>query len=270
MKPVCLEVLLRAILWPMSQAHHQSLAKQTAEIKAAHQHSAVTDHFKEVVYGGIDGIITTFAVVAGFTGAAVTGDATTQLSFSIMLLFGLANLFADATSMGLGNFLSVRSEHDLYHVKREKEKRLLAEDTEAELKETALLLEHRGFSKEDSVAIANLYKNNGEYWLDFMMTHEHELTDPRRDNPLYTGLATFISFIIFGAVPLIPFMLTNSGDTADVFLFSLTGTFLALTLLGLLKWQVIGTRLSYALLEVLTVGGVAAAIAYFVGTFFAI
>lgn len=253
-----------------SNMYHQTLAKQTAEIRAAHQRSAVTDHFKEVVYGGVDGIITTFAVVAGFSGASLSSDTTSQLSFSIMLLFGLANLFADATSMGLGNFLSVRSEHDLYRVKREKEKQLIEGDTEAELKETVLLLEYKGFSREDAAAVAALYQRNEEYWLDFMMTHELELADPRRDNPLYTGLATFCSFVVFGAVPLIPFMFSMSNDSTDVFLLSLLGTFSALIILGLLKWYIIGTKLTYALFEVLVVGGAAATIAYFVGTFFSL
>jgi len=75
-----------------------------------HQQSPFADYFREIIYGGIDGIITTFAVVAGFSGAALSSDTTTQLSFLVVLLFGLANLFADGVSMGLGSFLSVRSE----------------------------------------------------------------------------------------------------------------------------------------------------------------
>ncbi len=86
-----------------------------------HQQSPFADYFKEVIYGGIDGIITTFAVVAGFSGAAISNEATTQLSFMVVLLFGLANLFADGVSMGLGNFLSVRSDQDLYKSARQKE-----------------------------------------------------------------------------------------------------------------------------------------------------
>lgn len=249
---------------------HQTLAKQAAELKQAHKRSPVIEHFKEVVYGGIDGIITTFAVVAGFTGASMSSDTSTQLSFSVMLLFGLANLFADATSMGLGNFLSVRSEHDLYAVKREKERKLVHKDTEAEVKETVLILKHRGFTEEAAATIANLYRHNEEYWLDFMMTHELELSDPRKENPLYTGLATFCSFVVFGSVPLIPFMFSGTTDGDTAFLLSLIGTFTALITLGLLKWRVIGARLSHSLIEVLTVGCVAAAIAYTVGTFFAI
>ena len=159
-------------------------------------HGVFIEYFKEVIYGGIDGIITTFAVVAGFAGAALSNDSTTQLSFLIVLLFGLANLFADAASMGLGNFLSVRSEKDIYHVLREEERNNLKDNPGYEHEETLRILLSKGFSAEDSEKLADIYKNNEEYWLDFMMNHEKELSDPRGENEFFTGLTTFFSFMI--------------------------------------------------------------------------
>jgi VIT1/CCC1 family predicted Fe2+/Mn2+ transporter len=61
-------------------------------------------YLAEVIYGANDGIVTTFAVVAGVAGAA--------LSPSIVLILGAANLFADGFSMGMSNYLSRRSEED--------------------------------------------------------------------------------------------------------------------------------------------------------------
>jgi vacuolar iron transporter family protein len=58
-------------------------------------------HLGEMVYGATDGIVTTFAIVAGVAGA--------DLSTRIVLILGLANLFADGFSMASANFLSVRS-----------------------------------------------------------------------------------------------------------------------------------------------------------------
>lgn len=230
---------------------------------------AFTDYFKEVIYGGIDGIVTTFAVVAGFAGAALSTDSTTQLSFLIVLLFGLANLFADAASMGLGNFLSVRSEKDLYLATRGKEREGLRADPESEKRETIRILTDKGFSLEDAEVLARTYTHNEEYWLDFMMHHKQELPDPRSENEVFTGLATFFSFMAFGSIPLLPFILQEHGDAAVAFVYSCAGTFAALVTLGLLKWRVIGDRLSSSLFEVVLVGGTAAVLAYFVGTFFA-
>mgnify|MGYP000026423290 CR=1 FL=1 len=229
-----------------------------------------TEYFKEVIYGGIDGIVTTFAVVAGFAGASLSNNETTQLSFLVVMLFGLANLFADAASMGLGNFLSVRSEKDLYSVARDKERELLRSNPEHEKNETIRIMQEKGFSAQEAATMAAIYQKNESYWLDFMMQHEQEMADPRGENEVFTGLATFVSFLIFGAIPLLPFLFQENGDALTAFLFSLTGTFLALVTLGLLKWRVIGAKFWASMIEVVLVGGTAAVLAYFVGTFFAL
>lgn len=253
---------------------HMTLAERKRRldrhVEKEHKQSIVGDYFKEVIYGGIDGIVTTFAVVAGFSGAALSGDTATQLSFLVVLLFGLANLFADGASMGLGNFLSVRSDQDLYKAAREKEGSELHSSPEMEYEETVTILMLKGFSEEDARAMANIYQHNKEYWLDFMMNHELEMPDPRGDNPAITGFATFVSFIVFGAIPLIPFMLLERADPGFVFQLSTAGTFVALILLGLLKWKVVGSKLWASLFEVVLVGGVAATIAFLVGSFFSV
>jgi len=235
-----------------------------------HSHSAFAGYFKEVIYGGIDGIVTTFAVVAGFSGAALSNDMTTQLTFMVVLLFGLANLLADGISMGLGNFLSVRSEQDLYADARRKETDEVRRNTTMEYEETITILMQKGYSEADATAMADLYRKNEAYWVDFMMNHELEMSDPRGDNPVVNGFMTFGSFIIFGSIPLLPFMVVTSGDPQTVFYYSVVGTFMALVALGLLKWKVIGSRLTSSLTEVILVGGSAAAVAYLVGTFFSI
>ena len=229
-----------------------------------------SEYFKEVIYGGIDGIVTTFAVVAGFAGASLSSNETTQLSFLIVMLFGLANLFADAASMGLGNFLSVRSEKDLYGVARVKELELLRSNTEHEKSETIRIMQEKGFSSQEAQTLASIYQGNETYWLDFMMQHEQEMADPRGENEIFTGLATFFSFLVFGTIPLLPFLLQEEGDPLTAFIYSSLGTFLALVTLGLLKWRVIGAKFMASMVEVVLVGGTAAVLAYFVGTFFAL
>jgi VIT1/CCC1 family predicted Fe2+/Mn2+ transporter len=235
-----------------------------------HQQSPFASYFREVIYGGIDGIITTFAVVAGFSGAALSADTTTQLSFLVVLLFGLANLFADGVSMGLGSYLSVRSEQDLYKTARGKEKHEIENNAQMEYDETVTILMQKGYEETDAVAMADLYKKNPAYWLDFMMNHELEMPDPMGDNPVYTGLATLASFLVFGIIPLLPFVFLGGLSTGALFLYSIVGTFLALVLLGILKWKVVGAGLKTSLFEVVVVGSAAAAVAYFVGTFFSI
>lgn len=231
-------------------------------------YSTFGEYFKEVVYGGVDGIVTTFAIVSGFSGAALSSDITAQASFAIVLLFGLANLFADAISMGLGNFLSVRSEKDQYEILRAKEKSLMEQYPENEILETVSILKDKGFDEVDARSLAAMYQKNEEYWLDFMMSHEHERSDPRGDNPVLTGLATFGSFLIFGVIPILPFLLLGESSSALLFQISAGGTFIALVILGLMKWRIVGTGLWRSLIEIVLIGSVAAVIAFAVGTFF--
>lgn len=235
---------------------------------AAHKKSPFAEYFKEVIYGGVDGIVTTFAVVSGFSGAAFSSTATAQVSFTIVLLFGLANLFADAISMGLGNFLSVRSEKDQYRILRSKEKKLLRDDPEAEHEETVAIMKAKGFSESDAITLATIYSKNEDYWLDFMMANEYLLDDPRDENEALTGFTTFASFMIFGCVPILPFVLFSDIDSTEAFQISTLGTLTALLILGLMKWRIVGTSLARSVGEIMLVGGIASIIAFAVGTFF--
>ena len=248
--------------------HDQKLKAIEEHVIQEHRQSPVATYLKEVIYGGIDGIITTFAVVAGFSGAALTNEITTQLSFVVVLLFGLANLFADAVSMGLGNFLAVRSDQSQYCSIREKERKEMLENTERELLETKTILIQKGFNEEDAGTLTALYRKNETYWLDFMMNHELKMPDPTEDNPAFTGLATFLSFIFFGAIPLLPFMLFRTLEPQDLFLLASVGVFFALLLLSILKWKIIRANLWSSIFEVMLIGGVAACVAFFVGSLF--
>src|SRR6056297_1170612 len=107
-----------------------------------HNIGALQDSLKQIVYGGNDGIVTTFAIVAGFAGANADGAA--QIGGLAVLVFGLANLFADAVSMGLGEYLSLRSQHDLYRARRESEMREIATNPEQERMELFEILRQRG------------------------------------------------------------------------------------------------------------------------------
>ena len=248
--------------------HHERVRRLEEHVRKEHKLSPISVYLKEVVYGGVDGIITTFAVVAGFSGAALSNEATTQLSFLVVLLFGLANLFADGVSMGLGNFLAVRSEQSRYCSIYAKERHESKHNGDMEAEETRLILMEKGFSEADAHTLTELYRKNERYWVDFMMSHELKIPDPTDENPYYTGFATFLSFVFFGSLPLIPFMFMEGFASHIVFVFSTTTAFFALILLGFLKGVVIGTGKWRGILEVVLVGTAAASIAFLVGTFF--
>lgn len=228
-----------------------------------HRSSPFSDYLREIIYGGMDGIVTTFAVVAGFAGAG--SQIGSMLGTTAVLLFGLANLFADGISMGLGNFLSHKSEKDLYRVNRAKEEKEIQENPLMEALETKKILMDKGYSEEDAGKMLVLYKKNPAFWVEFMMDYELEAPKMEKENELYTSLATFFSFVVFGFIPLVPYFFQI---TAYHFLFSIMSTAIALVLLGFLRWKVTGTRLFRSFFDTFIIGTIAALVAYMVGTFF--
>jgi VIT1/CCC1 family predicted Fe2+/Mn2+ transporter len=235
-------------------------------LKEEHDISPFATYLKEIVYGGNDGIVTTFAVVAGFAGANIAGSS--SFGFMTVLLFGVANLAADATSMGLGNFLSMRAEQDRYKEQRNKEAHEVEHNFEMERDETIHLLERKGFTNADSKVLVSIFEKNKEYWIDFMMQYELEMSDPTNDNPVYTALATFLAFIAFGTIPIVPYIFFPTHP--DTFLFATGATFLALVCLGLLRYKVTKDSLFRSMGEIVFVGGLSAAFAYIVGILFRI
>ncbi len=229
-----------------------------------HKKTPLTTYLKEIVYGGTDGIITTFAVVAGFSGAQINGG---YLPLISVILFGLANLFADGVSMALGNFLSIRSDKDLYRTEKDKEHHEIIHNERMEQSETEHILVNKGFSADQAREITALYMKNPDYWTEFMMREELNMANPEDHNPFYSGLATFMSFVSFGTIPLVPYLVSQNGPQ-QLFSLSILFTGIALVTLGYLRFRVTKESLVRSLGEVVILGGSAASIAYFVGTFF--
>ena len=220
---------------------------------------------REIVYGGYDGIVTTFAIVAGFAGAGAEGAA--QVGSIAVLLFGLANLFADATAMGLGAFLSVRSEQDVYRAARARALRGIRDDPDRERMTALGILRRKGLPERDAENMAGILGRNPDYMADFMMQHHVGMPDPDGAHPAMKGLATFLAFIAFGATPLVPYFLLD--PTSATFWLSVFATFLALVALGLLRWRVTTETMLRCVGESVLVGGACASVACAVGLAFA-
>ncbi len=230
-------------------------------LRKEHRQSPLSTYLREIVYGGNDGIVTTFAVVAGFAGAE-TGDPT-GLSVLTLFLFGFANLLADGVSMGLGNFMSVRADQDVYRAAKEKEAYEIDHEPEMEKAETKFILMQKGFSEKDAETLTEIYSKNRDYWVEFMMKDELEMANPEGENPFLTALATFTAFIVFGLIPLLPYIFRQTAE--GTFVYSVIFTFFALFLLGVLRWFITRRNFFVSVLETLMLGGTAAVVAYAVG-----
>ncbi|MFN0263013.1 VIT1/CCC1 transporter family protein [Tepidamorphus sp. 3E244] len=162
-------------------------------------------YLRDWVYGGIDGAVTTFAIVAGAVGA--------DLSWRVVLIMGSANLLADGFSMAAANYTGTRAEIDDYVRLREMEKRHLADDPRGERRELIEIYRMKGYRGRGLVRMVELVMENRSHWLDVMMVEEHGLSSLLR-SPTRAALATFAAFVACGLVPLIPFLLPVANQAA--------------------------------------------------------
>lgn len=223
--------------------------------------SRVQEYLKQLVYGGNDGIVTTFAIVAGFAGAQA--DGTAQIGGLAVLVFGLANLFADGVSMGVGEVLSGRATNDLYHKRHRDEVAAITTDPHGQRLALEGLFNARGMDPQDAAKLSDILIRTPEMAADLRLSYAHGLQDPTGDRAGINGLFTFISFITFGAVPLIPYLLFP--PSTGTFQASVIATFLSLTALGLLRWYATRQGLMRALTETVLLGALCAAVAFGVG-----
>jgi vacuolar iron transporter family protein len=154
----------------------------------------------DIVYGANDGIITTFAVVAGVAGA--------ELPHKVVIILGIANLLADGFSMAASNYLSKKSEQEY-------------QDT---LKE-----------------IADIVKT---------------------EIPIKNAIATFIAFVVAGAIPLMPYIFSFEWNN---FYLAILATSITLFIVGSLRTLVTGTKWWKAGFEMFFIGSLAAAVSYIIG-----
>ena len=155
-------------------------------------------YLREWVYGGIDGTVTTFAVVAGVVGAG--------LSPVIVLILGLANLLGDGFSMAAGAFSSAKAESDNYERLQQVENRHIDLYPEGEREEIRQIFAAKGLSGDDLDHIVKTIAADRRLWISTMMAEEYGLS-PLVQKPINVALNTFVAFCLCGAMPLVPFVL---------------------------------------------------------------
>lgn len=242
-----------------------------AAAAAAHASERITEGAKEehggagsqyigdLVYGGLDGIITTFAVVSGVAGA--------QLGTPIILILGLANLFADGFSMATGAYLSSKSEQEYYEREWQREAWEVEHFPEGERLELIEIYRNQGYSEEDAQKLVEIQSRDPQRWVKAMMVNELRLLPDER-KPLLSGLATLLAFVIAGSIPMLIYLVGLFAPISPDVAFPISIALSGLALFGLGAAKVVITRLNpfRSGVEMLIVGGLAAGVAYGVGT----
>lgn len=209
-------------------------------------------YLRDWIYGGIDGAVTTFAIVAGVVGA--------ELSAGVVVVLGIANLLADGFSMAASNYSGTKAEIDDYKRVLEVEKRHIRQHPEGEREEVRQIFANKGYSGEELDEIVTLITTHEDMWLETMMAEEYGLSNVQR-SPIKAALATFWAFLLCGAVPLVPYFLGLSSGA----IVAAVMTGVVFLMIGAAKslWSTWSWWTSA--LETFAIGMSAAGLAYLVG-----
>lgn len=241
--------------------------EQSAALKSDHEPDAIRDrigsstthsYMGDAVLGAVDGAVTTFAIVTGVVGA--------DLSTSIVLILGVANLFADGFSMAVSNFLSTRTDAETVAKRRADEERQIDVIPEGETAEVREIFRQKGFEGAVLEQIVEVITSDRELWVNTMLQDEHGL---QIEGPLAwkAGGVTFLAFAAAGAMPLISFSIEAifPGSIGNEFLWSAVITGVTFFAVGAMKSKFVDSHWLRSGIETLLIGGAAAALAFGVG-----
>lgn len=213
----------------------------------------------DFVYGGIDGSVTTFAVVAGVTGA--------HLSVPIILIMGFANLLGDGFSMATGKYLSDKSELDRIQKIKTLEEQSILEKPGEEKDEVKDIFRKFGFRGRDLKRAEQIITSDPKIWVKVMLNHEFNVIE-ENINPVKGAMTTFLAFLTIGLIPMLGYVLQPIFRWTDdrlVFWATSVATLGALFLVGTVKSRFSDRHWVATGMETAMVGGFAASIAYFSG-----
>jgi VIT1/CCC1 family predicted Fe2+/Mn2+ transporter len=240
-----------------SEANEFLAAEHTSPAIAARLASASNhSHLRDFVLGAIDGVVTTFAVVAGVAGA--------NYPASVAIVLGMANLVADGFSMAVGNYVGTQGEHQALDEVRRSEKAHIRTIPDGEREEIRQIYANKGFEGELLEQIVDVITADERRWVDTMVTEEFGL-QLEMPSPMRAAMSTFAAFVIAGFLPLLPYCLPWNLDSKSQFAFSSVLTAATFFLIGVAKGHVVQRSKWLSGAETLVVGGAAAVLAYGVG-----
>lgn len=174
------------------------------------------------VLGANDGLVSNLSLVMGVAGAELANQA--------ILITGLAGLLAGATSMALGEWLSVQSSRELYKHQIAIEARELDEAPEAELEELALIYQAKGLPQPQAYELATHLMANPESALDTMVREELGIDPKELGGSAWEAAGmSFVLFAMGAIVPVLPFVFLSGTGAVVV---SLIASAIALFVVG--------------------------------------
>ena len=205
MKPVLAAMKVRGLAIYAGEMPGHPIPKETGKVEER-QHRAIgsSGTLRAAVFGINGGLVSNTSLILGIAGAAASNS-------SLIVLTGIAGLGAGAFSMAAGEYISMKSQRELFEHQIALEKAELEEYPEEEIAELSYIYQARGLSKSDATEFARKLLSNKEHALDILAREELGLDPNELGSPWGAALSSFFSFGFGALVPLVPFLL-NFGS----------------------------------------------------------
>ncbi|KAG5501375.1 hypothetical protein JKF63_03187 [Porcisia hertigi] len=221
--------------------------------------SSASEYVKSVVFGGLDGIMTTFAIIAA---AAGSGG-----NYATVLIFGFSNVIADGFSMGFGEYVSGEAELENASSERRREEWEVENSFDLEVDEMVQIYMAKGLSFDDAQTIVGIISKDRKMFVDFMMVEELGLLVDLDDayGPMKQGVVMFFSFLLFGTIPLLAYLPGKGHGTDSVFFVSCFLTLVSLIFLGSVKGYLVGVDMGRSAVLMILNGTISGAVSFMAG-----
>jgi vacuolar iron transporter family protein len=223
-------------------------------VERGHRGLGGVGNLRAAVFGVNDGLVSNASLIFGIAGANAAPSA--------VLLAGVAGLAAGAFAMAAGEYVSVRSQRELFEYQIGLERDELAEYPEAEAQELALIYGAKGMPAAEARRLAKKLVADPERALDTLAREELGLNPSELGSPWGAAISSFLSFTFGAAIPLLPFLL-GAGTKALPLAAAMTGV--ALFTIGATLSLFTGRGALRSGARMLLLGGLAAAVTYGVG-----
>jgi VIT1/CCC1 family predicted Fe2+/Mn2+ transporter len=227
-----------------------------ARVRGEKRHTMAGDgSLRAAVLGLNDGLVSNFSLVMGVAGG--TGDA------SFVVVAGVAGLVAGAFSMAAGEYVSMRSQTDIYEHQIRLERAEMEMWPEEEEEELALVYQAKGLTAEEASLVASRIMRHPDVAIDTKAREELGLDPDELGSPWGAAISSFLAFAAGAVVPLSPYVV---GVQQGVVLWSAGLSALALVVVGGVLASMSGRNALWGALRMLLAGGIAAAATYAAGT----
>lgn len=222
------------------------------------QHLKSSDLLRDIVIGMSDGLTVPFALAAGLSGAVSNSN--------IIVIAGIAEIAAGSIAMGLGGYLSGKTEQDHYKNEVKRERYEVDHLRHLEIEETKEFFANIGLSKQIQEQATEEIAQDKDRWVDFMMKYELGLEKPDPKRATKSALNIGISYIVGGIIPLSPYFFIH--DSQEALKYSVVATLICLFVFGFFKSRLTGVNQWWGAFRMMIIGAIAAGAAFGVAKLF--